>query len=363
MKGLKASMLIAILFLLPISAFAQWEVVRGNWTIQDDILTQTITDWQQGYQTVKSTSDYSDFSATATVEVLSSPGRERMVALIMRGNFTGTGSSGFEGYYLRVYCGWTSGNDFLELRRISGGEDVALASVSTSYLQTNTQYCMKVSAYSNQLYGKVWQVGQSEPGWQVQATDNTFSTGRFGLATYDASARFSDIQVGISYLSSYSLLSPLDDSIKSPVTFRWQEAIDTDPNDTVRYDLYLSKSVVFAPESTIVYDSLPDTTFTDSLDLKTWYWKVRSYDKWGATRWSDQSWSFYVYLCGDCNGDGLITVADVVYAINYLFKGGPVLKPLISGDVNCDSKVTIADVVYTISYLFKGGPKPCQNCP
>lgn len=34
-----------------------------------------------------------------------------------------------------------------------------------------------------------------------------------------------------------------------------------------------------------------------------------------------------------------------------------------AGDVNCDGKATVSDVVYTINYLFKGGPKPCQDCP
>ncbi|HEX9913024.1 MAG TPA: hypothetical protein VGB01_07255, partial [candidate division Zixibacteria bacterium] len=58
-----------------------------------------------------------------------------------------------------------------------------------------------------------------------------------------------------------------------------------------------------------------------------------------------------------------ITVSDVVYEINYLFKGGIAPKPLISGDVNCDGKETVSDVVYKINYLFKGGPKPCQDCP
>lgn len=164
--------------------------------------------------------------------------------------------------------------------------------------------------------------------------------------------------------NSYSLLSPLNaDSIKTPVTLHWKPSIDPDPNDTVRYDLYLSRSVVFHPDSTIVYVSLLDTTFTDSLELKNCYWKVKAYDKCGSEIWSDQSWSFYVYLCGDCNGDGKINVSDVVYEINYLFKGGLVLKPLIAGDVNCDSKVTVSDVVYLINYLFKGGPKPCQDCP
>ena len=64
------------------------------------------------------------------------------------------------------------------------------------------------------------------------------------------------------------------------------------------------------------------------------------------------------FLRGDPNKDGKITVADVVYLINYLFKGGPAPNPMQSGDVNCDSKTTVADVVYLINYLFKGGPPP-----
>jgi len=61
---------------------------------------------------------------------------------------------------------------------------------------------------------------------------------------------------------------------------------------------------------------------------------------------------------GDANADGHITVADVVYLISYLFKGGPPPVPLIKGDANGSGKVTVADVVYLISYLFKGGPTP-----
>ena len=65
------------------------------------------------------------------------------------------------------------------------------------------------------------------------------------------------------------------------------------------------------------------------------------------------------FLRGDPNKDGKISVADVVYLINYLFKGGPTPVPIQSGDVNCDGKVTVSDVVYLINYLFKGGPPPC----
>ncbi len=61
---------------------------------------------------------------------------------------------------------------------------------------------------------------------------------------------------------------------------------------------------------------------------------------------------------GDVNCDGQRTVSDIIYLINYLFKGGPPPSFIETGDANCDGKVTVADVVYLINYLFKGGPPP-----
>ena len=63
---------------------------------------------------------------------------------------------------------------------------------------------------------------------------------------------------------------------------------------------------------------------------------------------------------GDCNGDTVINIADVVQLINYLFIDGPAPDPLEVGDVNCDGVVNIADVIYLINYLFINGPPP--NC-
>ncbi len=64
-------------------------------------------------------------------------------------------------------------------------------------------------------------------------------------------------------------------------------------------------------------------------------------------------------LLGDPNLDGAIDVADVIYLVNYLFKGGPLPLPILeSGDANCDGHVNVADIVYLVAYLFKGGPKP-----
>ncbi len=66
------------------------------------------------------------------------------------------------------------------------------------------------------------------------------------------------------------------------------------------------------------------------------------------------------YKCGDCNSDNLVNVSDVVFLINYLFKGGSEPYPSASADVNLDQKVTVSDVVYLINYLFKGGLEPCH---
>lgn len=68
-------------------------------------------------------------------------------------------------------------------------------------------------------------------------------------------------------------------------------------------------------------------------------------------------------VCGDVNGDTAVNLADVVYLINYVFKGG--LAPDcgaefagVCGDVNGDAAVNLADAVYLINYIFKGGDAP-----
>jgi hypothetical protein len=183
--------------------------------------------------------------------------------------------------------------------------------------------------------------------------------GDLDLAVANAESDNVSILINLTHLRSYSLLFPQNnDSVKTPVTFNWQPSIDLDPNDTVHYDLYLSRNDAFNPYT--VYANLLDTFLIDSLDIKLWYWKVKAYDKWGAVRWSNQIWNFYVYLCGDVNGDGQINVSDVVYLINYLFISEPPSIPMAAGDVNRDTVVNVSDVVYLINYVFVGGPPPCE---
>ncbi len=64
---------------------------------------------------------------------------------------------------------------------------------------------------------------------------------------------------------------------------------------------------------------------------------------------------------GEANGVPLINILDVVYIINYKYKGGPDPVPyaLCSADADCSCVVNILDVVYIINYKYKSGPAMC----
>ena len=66
------------------------------------------------------------------------------------------------------------------------------------------------------------------------------------------------------------------------------------------------------------------------------------------------------FRCGDASKDGVVDLADAIYLLNYVFKGGDPPDPLELGDVNNDGIVDLEDIVYLLNYLFKGGPSPCE---
>ncbi len=166
----------------------------------------------------------------------------------------------------------------------------------------------------------------------------------------------------------FSLLSPSDSSlifcfpfypmpyVPCEVTFDWEDAVDPDPwDDTIRYDLYISTSSVFSPDSTTIYNSLLNSQYTDTLALGSFFWTVRAYDNRSET-WAKDTLSFCFFEIGDANCNNSLSVSDVVYIINYLFKSGLPPCGMQAADVTCDGRVTVSDVIYLINYLFKGGP-------
>lgn len=70
-----------------------------------------------------------------------------------------------------------------------------------------------------------------------------------------------------------------------------------------------------------------------------------------------------IWNTGDANVDLLLTSSDVIYIVNYVFKGGfePFPCPA-SADVDCSGAVTSADIINLVNHVFKGGPAPCNVC-
>jgi len=131
----------------------------------------------------------------------------------------------------------------------------------------------------------------------------------------------------------------------------------TDPDGTIPH--------LFAdslPRNAVFYDSLngrglftfiPDSTQTDSTYRVIF---IASDDSLADSVLV--TISVIEYVKGDANGDGKVSVSDVVYLISYLFKSGPAPNPMLAGDANHDRFVSVSDCVYLINYLFKGGPPP-----
>ena len=66
-------------------------------------------------------------------------------------------------------------------------------------------------------------------------------------------------------------------------------------------------------------------------------------------------------LMGDVNEDGQHNSADLIYFVNYVFKGGPDPLPMRTvGDANCSGGLTGADIIWLVNFIFKGGPPPCR---
>jgi hypothetical protein len=68
---------------------------------------------------------------------------------------------------------------------------------------------------------------------------------------------------------------------------------------------------------------------------------------------------------GDANNDGVVSAADIVFLVNYLFIHGPAPCIPEAGDADSSCTISAADIVYLINYLFTHGPqpKPAWPCP
>jgi len=73
---------------------------------------------------------------------------------------------------------------------------------------------------------------------------------------------------------------------------------------------------------------------------------------------------FIKCIPGDVNNDESATLPDIIFLVNYVFKGGP--KTGCRGDINASLKIDLGDIIYLVNYIFKDGPNPISSpgcCP
>jgi len=72
--------------------------------------------------------------------------------------------------------------------------------------------------------------------------------------------------------------------------------------------------------------------------------------------------TIWVSVPGDASSDSLVDLSDIVFLINYLYKGGSVPCVMEAADANADCQVDLGDVVYLIGFLYRQGPPPVPGC-
>ena len=71
------------------------------------------------------------------------------------------------------------------------------------------------------------------------------------------------------------------------------------------------------------------------------------------------NWYSFSAPCGDINGDGNPTnVLDLTYAVDFIFRGGPLPDYIPAADLDGSGEFNILDLTFIVDFIFRGGPAP-----
>ncbi|HEU4436682.1 MAG TPA: hypothetical protein VFR89_04395, partial [candidate division Zixibacteria bacterium] len=165
--------------------------------------------------------------------------------------------------------------------------------------------------------------------------------------------------------SAFSLLSPSDSAFivtKTP-SLDWADAVDPDPFDGVTYEVLISPFANF--DSAFTAGGILPSSYTVQAGAlavrgRLYYWKVRAIDNASLNTESSEVFRFTLLKLGDANHDGLLTAADIVLLLNFVFLQEPLDPPLEVADLNCDGLYAPADIVLALNAVFLAQPPPCD---
>lgn len=157
------------------------------------------------------------------------------------------------------------------------------------------------------------------------------------------------------------LLPPDESTASTPVVMDWDVVAGA-----VSYRIQVDNDSTFTSTEADTVLSGPTLTLGSLTESETYYWRLKMTDDCGESDWSD-TWRFTascgIAMTGDVDLDGGLAASDIIYLVNYTFKGGPEPQPLAqAGDVNCSGNNTSSDIIYMVTHIFKSGPAPCDVC-
>ncbi len=228
-------------------------------------------------------------------------------------------------------------------------------------ISTDESFVENVSSFvvDTNLYIPVAPLAEGSYYWRVKSLKTTSpdSSDYSEVWSFEADTTPPDAPV---------LLGPPDNeqTLDPTPTFQWTASFKL--NSPVTYALYISTNPAFpgTPE-TRTYEGLTGTEYTpvDFLaDGVPGYWKVIATD--GALNSTPSAVGTVTYfnvMCGDIDRDGdpIITIADLVYLVDYMFGGGPEPPVMVTADANGSGGVIdVEDLVWIVDDMFSGGPPP-----
>ncbi len=245
------------------------------------------------------------------------------------------------------HCGGTNGDCLM-----GNVSDVAFNSSGNSILFTGA---CDGEPLNNNVYGRL--LDSSGQGLTHNFKVNTVNPKTYDLqprAISDRDGNFFAIWSDARY--SYNE-GPLDifvqryDSLANPIGSNWRV---NNPKGSARFSWVAFDMTSYNDKVFIVWKDFRDwqtyPDFSDSIRTNI-YGQLVDVSEIGF------------YIAGDLNIDGQTNLSDLIWLVNYVFKGGPPPDPeLWIGDVNADCKVNLADIIYYVNYIFKSGSQPKVGC-
>jgi len=155
------------------------------------------------------------------------------------------------------------------------------------------------------------------------------------------------------YLDLLDPPNPLNDPVTNQFGSIWHEVY---PDYCVKWQLVFPSTDLLGgamdPGDIIFLQAIsgPDSTFADEYTVLTIETDIVTTED----------------ICCELRGDValpkdlIVLVNDIVWLVDYLFKGGPPPNCLEEGDcaIPLDGIILVNDIVWLVDYLFKGGPPP-----